>query len=478
MTMQALLGLWADSLPVSVAIWVALLVVVLYAGRRWIEPFVTALFGGADRLLRFCRRSVRSAARYVDRRHRAHLRSLAHQQLDHRLHRELRGLHDRVNRDLGGYPVLQHVMRGQLQRLERDYHAAEDVPPAEPPWLRTVADLARNPPQGDPAVARVLEDIHDGLQRASRTAVDQYEAASRKRLELLRAMLPAWRELSERLRGVEHAIQGVISRSRQVDEILARQQSLTDGGPEMDAGLALGAVGRMLVSAGLLVLAALGAVVSFHLIERPMAEAVGIADRVGPWPLSSLTSGLLILLAVVAGLLMTETRRLTALVPGLGTLDLGVRRWLFRIGLLVLLVVAALQGAMAFSRDVFMAQDQALSLLVTIEPEALAPVVKWIPMLTQMVMGLVLPLLLALTPVPMESFLRHTRAVLGALVGVVLHLLGFLLGLLARVVRWLASLVSLTYGLLIFVPVKLEQLVRQKASGRGRVRGDDVRGEV
>jgi len=472
MSVEALLGLWAESLPVSVVIWLVLLILVLYAGRRWFEPFGVAVWRGLDGLLRYSARSVRAAARWMDRHQRQYLRWLERERLDQRLYRELRGLHDRVNRDLGGYPVLQHALHTQIQRLERDYHACEDVPPAEPAWMRTVSDLAANPPHGDPAVARVLEDIHDGLQRASRTSLDQYQAASRKRLELLRGMLPAWRELGERLRGVEQAIQGVIARSRQVDEVLSRERSLADGGPELDAGLGVGAIGRTLVAAALLAFLGLAAVVSFHLIERPMAETFGMGAQLGPWPLASLAAVLLILISVAAGLLMCETRRLTSLIPSLGTLDRTARYRLFWAGLLVLLVVASLQGALALSRDVLVGSDAWLARVMAGDPDPAAVTLRWVPMLTQGVMGLVLGLMLALVVVPLEGLLRHGRAVLGMVIALGLHLLGFLLGFAGRVVRWVAALVAIVYGLLIFIPVKIESLVRQKANGRVTVDGE------
>ncbi|WP_018954352.1 hypothetical protein [Thioalkalivibrio sulfidiphilus] len=466
MSAEALLGLWAESLPVSLIIWLVLLVVVLYAGRRWIEPLAATVLGGVDRMLRYSARSVRAAARWVDRRQRLYLRWLERERLDQRLYRELRGLHDRVNRDLGGYPVLQHSLHAQIQRLERDYHATEDVPPPEPAWLRTVADLAANPPQGDPAVARVLEDIHDGLQRASRASLEQYQAASRKRLELLRDMLPAWRALGERLRGVEQAIQGVTARSRQVDEVLSRERALADGGPELDAGLGVGAIGRTLLGLLLLGLMAVAAVMSFYLIQRPMAESFGMTETLGPWPLASVAAGLLIALGIAAGLLMTETRRVSGLVPALGTLDQRARARLFWAGLLVLLVVASLQGALAFSRDMLLGRDQWLALIMSGEPDPVMAATQWIPALTQMVMGVLLPLLLALSAVVLDTCLRHGRAVLGMLAALALHLLGFALGLAGRLVRWIAAIVMVIYGLLIFVPVKLEALVRQKVNGR------------
>lgn len=469
MSVQALPGLWAESLAVSVLIWIVLLIVVLYAGRRWIEPFGIALYRGVDRLLRFSQRALRATGRHVELRQRAYLRSTERERLDHRLHRELRALHDRVNRDLGGYPVLQRAMHQQIQRLEQDYHAAEDMPPAEPPWLRTVADLSRNPPNGDPAVSRILEDIHDGLQRAARAAQDEYHAASRKRLELLRDMLPAWRNLTERLNAVEHAIQGVVSRSRQVDEALARHEALRESAPEMDAGLTAGAFGRMLISGALLVIAALAALVSFYLIERPMAGALDVAGRLGPWPLSGLAAGMLVLLAVAAGVLMTESRRITSLIPGVGTAERSARRWLFAAGLLLLLVVAVLQGVLAFSREIFMARDEVLTMMMTLEAEVLMPVVQWTPMAVQAAMAVILAPVVALTAIPLESFLRHGRIVLGAVFVLVLRLAGFLLAVLMRIVRWVASLMSILYGLLIFVPDRIEQLVRQRVNGREAV---------
>jgi len=112
-------------------------------------------------------------------------------------------------------------------------------------------------------------------------------------------------------------------------------------------------------------------------------------------------------------------------------------------------------------------RDQWLALIMSGEPDPVMAATQWIPTLTQMVMGVLLPLLLALSAVVLDSCLRHGRAVLGMLAALALHLLGFALGLAGRLVRWIAALVAVIYGLLIFVPVKLEALVRQKANGRG-----------
>jgi hypothetical protein len=105
-------------------------------------------------------------------------------------------------------------------------------------------------------------------------------------------------------------------------------------------------------------------------------------------------------------------------------------------------------------------------MMMTLEPTALNAVVPWIPVVVQAGMALILPFVVALAAVPLESFLRHGRVVLGVVFVVILRSLALVFGVMTRLLRWAAALVAMVHGLLIFVPVKVEALVRQKANGR------------
>lgn len=79
-----------------------------------------------------------------------------------------------------------------------------------------------------------------------------------------------------------------------------------------------------------------------------------------------------------------------------------------------------------------------------------------------MVMGFILPFALTFVAIPLESFVQSSRTVFGSAVASLLRLIAFALRLLGNVVRYIGVFLVNLYDLLIFPPLWLENLIRNK----------------
>jgi hypothetical protein len=127
----------------------------------------------------------------------------------------------------------------------------------------------------------------------------------------------------------------------------------------------------------------------------------------------------------------------------------------------ILLILACVESALAFMRDRIAADMQALRQALA-AAEAAQPVNSWIPTVGQMVMGFVLPFALTFVAIPLESFVHSSRTVLGVAVAAVLRLIAFALRLVGNVIRYAGVFLVNLYDLLIFPPLWLENLVRNR----------------
>jgi hypothetical protein len=82
-----------------------------------------------------------------------------------------------------------------------------------------------------------------------------------------------------------------------------------------------------------------------------------------------------------------------------------------------------------------------------------------IPTAVQMVIGFILPFVLALVAIPLESFVHSARIVLGGLSVLGMRALAFLLRLLGNIIHHLGSALIHLYDLIIFMPLWVEEKV-------------------
>jgi hypothetical protein len=75
-----------------------------------------------------------------------------------------------------------------------------------------------------------------------------------------------------------------------------------------------------------------------------------------------------------------------------------------------------------------------------------------------MVLGFILPFVLAFVGIPLESFVSSARTVLGVVAGGLLRITAFTLRLFGNIVFYLGRCVVNIYDILIFPPIWLENL--------------------
>ena len=171
---------------------------------------------------------------------------------------------------------------------------------------------------------------------------------------------------------------------------------------------------------------------------------------------------MIILVEVAMGLYLMESLRVTRLFPIIGQMDDKMRIRMIWITFSILTVLACVEAALAFMRDQIAADMQALrQSLAAVEATGVA-VNSWIPTVGQMVMGFVLPFALTFVAIPLESFVQSSRTVLGVVVTAILRWLSFFLRMLGNVGRYCGELLVNIYDLLIFPPLWVENLIRDK----------------
>lgn len=478
MSFQELLMLWSGSPALNIALWAVLVLALLYFAREPAHQLLRSMGHRLYQALRAAAKSVLSAEQRLQSRNREVLLALAEEQEERNVEREFDRVNAVVQRDLAGYPALHRALSDQITKIDEDYRASTDVPPEPPKWVDAVDAVAKIPSNGDPVVAEVLENIRSTMERASKDAVREYRQASERRHKYLRRMLPYWRGVRGTLKHVHDKIDGLERRSLAIDNHMDRYEQIRNGKDRVVQSLSYSAITQFLISLLVLVIATMGGVINFHLIARPMSEMVGGASYIGPIQTADVAALVIIMIEIAMGLFLMESLRITRLFPIIGSLDDQMRRRMIVVTLTILTVLAGIEAALAYMRDLLALQEENLrQLLAAGEQQASAPAAfRWIPTIGQMVLGFVLPFALTFVAIPLESFMHSARTVLGAMIAGVLRAVAFVLRLIGQLLRGIARMLIYAYDLVIFLPLAIERGVMHLMNGHRRE--DDRRSEL
>ncbi len=194
-----LLLLWSDQPGVSLAIWLVVLVTVLYLARQPAHQLIRTTGRSIYRFMRSAARAVAHIERQAIQRNKAVILAQGRESTEKMIEREFTRINDIVARDLSHYPALHRELTDAIERLENDYQAATDAPPLPPEWLNVVQTISELPRQGDPMVAGILENIEKEVTNAHEQTLKAYQKASAERHRLLSALQPQWRALANKL---------------------------------------------------------------------------------------------------------------------------------------------------------------------------------------------------------------------------------------------------------------------------------------
>ncbi len=483
MTGSQIWMIWPDNTILSALILFLIAVVFLYAARKPMHELIRSVGNGIGGPLRLGARWLLAAANDMRERNKAVLLAHGRQEVGQRVEREFERVGILVTRDLQGYPALQRKLLDEITRVEEDYKKSGEVPPPPPDWVDAVAAIAKVKTNGNEMVQRILEEIRESVNRIHDKALAEYRRSFELRHKILGGFMPFWRSLEKTMAQVDKKMTGLQESAGSVDAQMKRYEQINAKTDNAEHDLTNSAFTQFAIAALVMAVAMGGAFINFKLIALPMSEMVGAGDYISATLRTSEVAALVIILVEASmGLFLMESLRITHLFPRIANLNDFMRRRMMWIALVLLVLLAGIEAALALMRDMLIADKQALvqSLATT---QQSAPSDGWvarIPTAGQMALGFILPFALAFVAVPLESFIYSLRTVLGVTLVMLVRALAFVLRILGNVVRHLSRVLITFYDVVIVLPLLVEHVVRAMRAGENAVKPQplDARGKL
>ena len=438
----------------SAVIWVVLLVAILYFARRTAHQAIRTASGALSHGLRIAAHSVSHAEARLAERNREVLLAAGREAKERVIEREFMRVGETVRKDLANYPHLHRGLSEAIGRIEKDHQDAVEVPPDPPGWVRAVEAVSKLDAKdggGD-----VLADMHKSIVKAHKEAMEAYREAGAERHELLRAMMPRWRDVQQLLTEVDKKAESLLTRSAGIDRHMQEYEQIVKREDKALSVLSSSSLVQFFVSAMVLLVALGGAAINFSLIARPMAEMVGGTSFIGVFKTADIAALVIIMVEISMGLFLMESLRITRLFPVIGALPDKMRVRMIWITFTILLLLASIEAGLAYMREVLLQDELATSALLRGSEAAVENGFLWITTAAQMGMGFVLPFALVFVAIPLETFIHSLRTVVGLACIGLLRLLALVLRVLGNGFRHLGTLVERLYDLPLFVPLWLE----------------------
>lgn len=469
--MTQLLMIWSDSPAVSLAIWLLLLITLLYLGRSQAHQVFLSSGRALQGALRLWSASIRQLEQRLQARNRDVLLAMGRRAAEEAIERDFKRVHSIMERDLSRYPQLHRKIADAIERIEADYQEASDSPPLPPAWSQVVETVSALPGSSDPAVQKVLDNIREVIEDAHRETLKLYQKRSGERHRILAGMQPQWRSLDRSLGRVKHTIDGLEERSQSIDRQMQEYASIRAGDDKALNALTASSLTQFMIAGVVLVVALLGGLINFHLIAMPMSEMVGGSSYIGDLRTSDIAALVIILIEVAMGVFLLESLRITHLFPLIGSMDDRMRRRMMIASLTILTLLAAIESSLAYMRDLLALDREALNQALAGAAVAEAEF-RWIPSIGQMLLGFILPFALAFVAIPLESFIHSLRTVMGLLMLGVLRFLRLVLRMTGGLANHLSKVLVNLYDLVIVVPLAIERGLSQRKSGTDHHRPD------
>ncbi len=468
--LQSLL-IWPERVLPSLLILLLIAMPFLYAARGPMHALIASVSRLLSNPLRLGARWLADAAVRLRNRNRQVLFAHGGHEVRQTIEREFERVTTLVQRDLEGYPVLQRKLMDEITRIEEDYKKTGEVPLPPPEWVKAIESLAKIKASGDGVVERILAEIRDALGDIYGKVVSEYRGAYQERHKILKGFLPFWRSVSQTLTQVDRNITSLQVSAAKIDANVLKLENIAARGNDAAHALAVSASTQFFVAGMVMLIAFGGAYVNFKLISLPMSAMVGGGDYITDTLQASEVAALVIILfETLMGLFLMETLRFTNLFA-FGGITEKMRSRLMWASLVILLVLAGVEVALAVMRDTIISADVALKQQLGASAGVLHAEAGWvtrIPTFGQMILGFTLPFALAFVAIPLESFINAGRTVLGAGLELALQALAFALRFTAQIAREAGRLAVMLYDVLIFAPLALERWVATWRDGAAR----------
>ncbi len=445
------------------ALWVLSQVFLYFARSPMHRAFrgVARLFGGAFRVAaRWCR----GMARLVSQRDREMIIEMGKGDIEAKVGREFHRIEGAFAKELARYPDLHRKIDDTVTKVDADFQECATAAPEAPGWTEAVSAVAKMPPNGDNVVRKVLEEIQKTAIAGEKKALTEFREAPAKRHKILGGMAPAWKELTKLASDVAKAVSGALESTKRIDGYMTSYEKVRAADAKAVRALGWSSTQLFVVSVLVMAVAMGGAFVNFNLIALPMSELVPSGSRIGGMPVATVAALVIVLMEVAAGVFAMEMLGITSFFPKLELLPKSRRRMILTVALGGLFMLACIESSLAILREQIVESSSALrqSLSGLAAPVANTATSR-IPVIGQAVLGFILPWILAMVAVPLETMISTGGHIVLSAVAGLLYLGSMIFRLGGHGMRYLLEAARHVYDIYIVIPLQIEKMV-----GNGR----------
>lgn len=452
--------------------------IILYVSRQPAHRAIISISHVVHNAMRLTATSILSVESRLANRNREVLLAAGREAEERIIEREFERIGATVRRDLSEYPAMNRLLSEKITLIEEDYQASIEVPPELPNWVAAVEAVAKIPSKGDPMVGNILEDIHQSLNKANKRSTKEYRAASHKRHDCLRKMMPQWRNVLTVLNSVDKNVNSILGRSTVIDRHMEEYESIVKGSDKALRTLSSSSLQHFFTSLAVMVIAAGIAMVNFQLIARPMSEMVGGTTSLFlGFQLNQIAAMIMILVEMTLGIFLMESLRITKLFPIVGALNDKLRVRIAWFLFVMLLSLATIEAGLGFTREILMEADQATGAMLRGEQLGAAELessVTWITTGSQMALGFILPFVLMFVAIPFETFVQSFRTVLGIVTVGFLRAVAYLLRFIGTLFKFSGKSLLHVYDLIIFIPLFIEDKVKFFSADKNEIKKNAI----
>jgi hypothetical protein len=446
------------------ALWV-LSQIFLYAARVPMHRALRELgrlLGGAFRV---CARWCRGLAAVASKRDHEMIVEMGKGDTEAKIGREFHRIEGAFAKELARYPDLHRKLDDVVTKIDADFQECATAAPAAPGWTEAVAAVAKMPPNMDGTVKRVLEEIQKSAAAGEKKALNEFRETTAKRHRILSSMAPAWKEVQKIATEVARAVSSALEATKRIDGYMTSYEQVR--AEDQNATRALGWNATQLFVVSLLVMAVAlgGAFVNFNLIALPMSELVPSGNRIAGLPVATVAALVIVLMEIAAGVFAMEMLGITSFFPKLELIPKSRRRIILVVAVGGLLMLACIESTLAILREQIVESSTALKAsLAGVKEHAVAQTAaSRIPVIGQAVLGFILPWILAMVAVPLETMISTGgHIVLSAVTGL-MHAGNMICRLGAHGMRYLCEFVRHVYDIYIVIPLQIERMVSNGA---------------
>lgn len=417
--------------------------------------------------LKLLSRAIKHTGEALSKRNREVLLEHGRQQAERELERQFIRLGNLVEKDLARYPTVQRNIEQNISQMEDKLGKTSEVPAPLPEWTEAVESITKlkDSTKNDAVVGKLLQAIYEAFNKQQQEVMATYRKDIANRHQVLKSAMGHWRHLLEKLTQVDRHWQHLNEQARNIDLQVERFDNMVKGTDKAERLLKASNTTQFFISLVVMAIAGFGAFVNYNLIALPMSELMPATTQVAGYNVADIGAAVIIMLEITVGLFFMEAVGITRLFPVIHFMEDRKRMIWAWICMLFLLSLCFVEAGLAYMREMMVA-DKALLTSFLVGGEAAATAepseASIIPMIGQMTLGFVLPLILMFVAIPFESFIYTGRHVLGNLLVQICLLTSTLLRSLSLFIKQFNHSLKNIYDILCFGPLWVEHLIDQR----------------